>query len=195
MSRAVHEFRDPDRFVVGTVGEPGDRVFYVQATSGTRTISVRCEKQQAEILAERMGSLLDEVAAKADPSVPPPAAGVDDLDPLETPVDAEFRVGTMGLGWDAESGQVVVELLAADEEIADESMVLSDSEEGPDALRVYLSPGHARQFVLRGERVVAAGRTACPLCSEPLAGAGHLCVRLNGYRPRAVDEFRALLEG
>ena len=61
MSRAVHEFRDPARFVVGTVGQPGERVFFVQATEAGRTISVRCEKQQAQILSERMGDLLDEI--------------------------------------------------------------------------------------------------------------------------------------
>ena len=36
MSRAVHEFRDPTRFVVGTVGQPGERVFFVQATESGR---------------------------------------------------------------------------------------------------------------------------------------------------------------
>jgi len=198
MTRAVHEFRDPTRFVVGTVGQPGERVFFLQATSGTRTVSVRCEKQQALILAERMGSLLDEVAAKVDSTIPAPATRVDDLEPLETPVDAEFRVGTMGLGWDTETHHVVVELLAVDEEngpsVDEESLVLSDSEEGPDALRVFLSPPQARQFVLRTENVVAAGRRPCPLCSAPMGSAGHVCVRLNGYHRRFRDELSELLE-
>ena len=112
MSRAVHEFRDPARFVVGTVGQPGERVFFVQATESGRTITVRCEKQQAKILSDRLGDLLDEIAAKSDIPVPPAGGVVDDLDPLEMPVDPEFNVGTMSLGWDGEKGQVVVELLA-----------------------------------------------------------------------------------
>ena len=198
MTRAVHEFRDPARFVVGTVGRPGERVFFVQATSGNRTISVCCEKQQAQIVAERMGALLDEVAVKVDPTIPPPATRVVDLDPLETPVDAEFRVGTMGLGWDTESKHVVVELLAVDEQRGpipgEEELVLSDAEEGPDALRVFLAPEQARQFVTRTESVVAAGRTPCPLCSEPMGGTTHVCVRLNGYTPRSGEELRALLQ-
>ena len=99
MSRAVHEFRDPARFVVGTVGQPGERVFFVQATEAGRTISVRCEKQQAQILSERMGDLLDEIAAKSDIPVPPAGGVVDDLDPLEMPVDAEFQVGTMAVSY------------------------------------------------------------------------------------------------
>ena len=194
MSRAVHEFRDPARFVVGTVGQPGERVFFVQATEAGRTISVRCEKQQAQILSERMGDLLDEIAAKSDIPVPPAGGDVDDLDPLEMPVDAEFQVGTMGLGWDGERNQIVVELLAMDPSATDESVVLSDAEDAPDALRVFLTPRRARQFVLRSERVVSAGRAPCPLCGEPIDTTGHLCVRLNGYQPRSGEALTDLID-
>ncbi|KZO59867.1 DUF3090 domain-containing protein [Dietzia cinnamea] len=194
MSRAVHEFRDPARFVVGTVGQPGERVFFVQATEAGRTISVRCEKQQAQILSERMGDLLDEIAAKSDIPVPPAGGDVDDLDPLEMPVDAEFQVGTMGLGWDGERNQIVVELLAMDPSATDESVVLSDAEDAPDALRVFLTPRRARQFVLRSERVVSAGRAPCPLCGEPIDTTGHLCVRLNGYLPRSGEALTDLID-
>ena len=194
MSRAVHEFRDPARFVVGTVGQPGERVFFVQATEAGRTISVRCEKQQAQILSERMGDLLDEIAARSDIPVPPAGGVVDDLDPLEMPVDAEFQVGTMGLGWDGERNQIVVELLAMDPSATDESVVLSDAEDAPDALRVFLTPQRARQFVLRSERVVSAGRAPCPLCGEPIDTTGHLCVRLNGYLPRSGEALTDLID-
>ena len=194
MSRAVHEFRDPARFVVGTVGQPGERVFFVQATEAGRTISVRCEKQQAQILSERMGDRLDEIAATSDIPVPPAGGDVDDLDPLEMPVDAEFQVGTMGLGWDGERNQIVVELLAMDPSATDESVVLSDAEDAPDALRVFLTPRRARQFVLRSERVVSAGRAPCPLCGEPIDTTGHLCVRLNGYLPRSGEALTDLID-
>ncbi|EFV92094.1 hypothetical protein ES5_07579 [Dietzia cinnamea P4] len=190
----MHEFRDPARFVVGTVGQPGERVFFVQATEAGRTISVRCEKQQAQILSERMGDLLDEIAAKSDIPVPPAGGVVDDLDPLEMPVDAEFQVGTMGLGWDGERNQIVVELLAMDPSATDESVVLSDAEDAPDALRVFLTPQRARQFVLRSERVVSAGRAPCPLCGEPIDTTGHLCVRLNGYLPRSGEALTDLID-
>ena len=107
-----------------------------------------------------------------------------DLDPLAVPLEEEFRVGTMGLGWDADSKSIVVELLAVTEEEVDESVVLDDTEEGPDALRVFLSPGQAKAFADRAERVVSAGRPPCPLCAEPLDPNGHVCVRLNGYHQR-----------
>ncbi|MGF7120757.1 DUF3090 domain-containing protein [Rhodococcus sp. TAF43] len=182
MPRAIHVFRTPDRFVAGTVGEPGDRSFYLQAVHDARVVSVLLEKQQVQVLADRMGLLLEEVHRRFGTAVPPEAGELGDLSPLLTPLDVEFRVGTMGLGWDAEAESVVVELLAVSETEFDESVVLDDAEEGPDAVRVFLTPIQAREFALRSERVVAAGRAPCPLCGEPLTADGHVCIRTNGYR-------------
>ena len=181
MTRAIHVFRTPDRFVAGTVGEPGNRTFYLQAAHDNRVVSVMVEKQQVAVLAERIGALLAEVNRRFGMPLPP-EADVEDLSPLITPVDAEFRVGTMGLGWDAEAHSVVVELLAVSDTEFDASVILDDAEEGPDAVRVFLSPESAQQFAARSNRIISAGRPPCPLCDEPLDPEGHLCVRTNGYR-------------
>jgi uncharacterized repeat protein (TIGR03847 family) len=183
MSRVIHVFRQPDRFVSGTVGQPGDRTFYLQASAEARLVSVTLEKQQLSVLSERLGSLLDEVATRFDKEVPAEAPpDLIDEEPLEVPLEAEFRVGTMGLGWDAESDSVVIELLAVTEEEVDETVVLDDTEEGPDAVRVFITPAYARAFAERAERVISAGRKPCPLCGEPLDPDGHICPRQNGYR-------------
>lgn len=187
MARVIHVFRQPDRFIAGTVGEPGDRTFYLQASEDVRTISVTIEKQQVAVLAERLGSLLDEVATRFGAEIPAETPDeLVDAEPLTVPVEEEFRVGTMGLGWDAESSAVVIELLAVTEGEVDETVVLDDTEEGPDAVRVFLSPVAARAFAERADRVVNAGRKPCPLCGEPLDPEGHICPRQNGYR-RDVD--------
>jgi uncharacterized repeat protein (TIGR03847 family) len=187
MPRVIHVFRQPDRFVAGTVGEPGDRAFYLQAVEDSRTVSVLLEKQQVTVLAERITALLAEIARRFGADV------VDDVDedlvdtePLAVPLEEEFRVGTMGLGWDADSRSIVIELLAFTEEEVDESVVLDDTEEGPDAVRVFLSPVQARAFTARAERVLSAGRPPCPLCAEPLDPKGHICPRQNGYHRRVV---------
>ncbi|MGH3978353.1 MAG: DUF3090 domain-containing protein [Pseudonocardiaceae bacterium] len=183
MSRVIHVFRTPDRFVAGTVGEPGERTFYLQAIDQAKVVSVMLDKEQVSVLAERLSALLDEVARRFGAEVPAETGESEpDTDPLQTPVEQEFRVGTMGLGWDAESKAVVVELLAVTEDEVDESVVLDDTEEGPDAVRVFLSPEQARAFTDRAERVVSAGRKPCPLCAEPLEAEGHICPRQNGYR-------------
>jgi uncharacterized repeat protein (TIGR03847 family) len=186
MARVIHVFRRPDRFVAGTVGEPGDRAFYLQAIESSRTISVLLEKQQVSVLAERITALLGEVSKRFGEENLPEADETpgSDNDPLNVPLEEEFRVGTMGLGWDADSSSIVVELLAVSEEEIDESVVLDDTEEGPDALRVFLSPNAAKAFADRAEKVVGAGRAPCPLCAEPLDPEGHVCVRLNGYHDR-----------
>ncbi len=182
MPRQVFLFDRPSRFVAGTVGQPGERTFYLQASDASgRVVSVALEKTQVQVLADRMSDLLDEVAARSG-TVIPLDAELDDLEPLTAPVDEEFRVAAMGLAWDGESQVVVVEAVAAGDEPVDEDVILSDSEEGPDALRVTISPGAARAFVARARRVVAAGRPACPLCSLPLDPTGHVCPRQNGYR-------------
>lgn len=193
MARVIHVFRTPERFIAGTVGEPGERAFYLQAVEEARVVSVLLEKQQVQVLAERIGALLEEVHRRFGADLPGETADVGDLQPLTTPVEEEFRVGTMGLGWDSEAGAVVVELLAATDAEVDESVVLDDTEEGPDAVRVFLSPTQAREFAARSDRVLSAGRLPCPLCEEPLDPAGHVCIRTNGYRrgvgisPSAVE--------
>lgn len=181
MARAIHVFRTPDRFVAGTVGQPGNRTFYLQASHDNRVISVLLEKEQVAVLAERIGALLTEVNRRFGTPLPA-QSDIEDLSPLLTPVDAEFRVGTMGLGWDAEAQSVVVELLAVSETEFDASVILDDAEDGPDAVRVFLSPQSAQQFAARSYRVISAGRPPCPLCEQPLDPNGHLCVRTNGYR-------------
>jgi uncharacterized repeat protein (TIGR03847 family) len=183
MARVIHVFRQPDRFVAGTVGQPGDRTFYLQASEQARLVSVALEKQQVAVLAERISSLLEEVQRRFGTEFPDDVPeDLRDAEPLTVPLEEEFKVGTMGLGWDAEAGAVVVELLAITEDEVDEAVVLDDTEEGPDAVRVFLSPVEARAFAERADRVVNAGRKPCPLCSEPLDPDGHVCPRQNGYR-------------
>ncbi len=182
MPRQVHLFERPSRFVAGTVGQPGERTFYLQASDESgRTVSVALEKTQVQVLADRMSELLDEIAERPG-TVIPPDARLDDLEPLTAPVDEEFRVAAMGLAWDAAAQAVVVEAVAAGDEPIEEDAILSDSDEGPDALRVTITPVVARAFIARARRVIAAGRPSCPLCSMPLDPTGHVCPRQNGYR-------------
>ena len=90
MARRLHIFDRPQRFVAGTVGEPGERVFYLQATDGAHTVSVALEKEQVRILAERVEDVIDEVTRRGD--VPAIEVSPGDLDPLEIPLLEEFRV-------------------------------------------------------------------------------------------------------
>lgn len=186
MPRLVFEYDPPERFVAGTVGEPGQRTFFLQASAGGRVTSVVLEKQQVSVLAERVEALLDEVVRRSAGEAPVPAvapADAVDTAPLEAPIDEEFRVGTMALAWDADDEVMVIEAQAVTEDADDETPLIDDDAvEGPPLLRVRISGAAARAFVARAQAVVAAGRPPCPFCGGPLDIAGHVCPRANGYR-------------
>ncbi|MBY8884435.1 DUF3090 domain-containing protein [Streptomyces sp. PTM05] len=195
MPRQVFFYEQPDRFVAGTVGQPGQRTFFLQATAAGRTTSVALEKSQVEALAERVDELLDEVVRRSGGSTSVPAVAPSELAdaaPLDTPVEEEFRVGTMALAWDTTAermileAQALVELdtdeMSSDDLEAAEEMLLQDEENGPPMLRVRLTGPQARSFAKRALEVVSAGRPPCPLCSLPLDPEGHVCPRQNGYR-------------
>src|SRR3954468_17125265 len=119
MAGQLFEFDPPDRFVAGTVGQPGERTFYLQASGGGRLVSVALEKVQVAALAEKLDELLDEVRRRHGTDSPIPAAAsvdLEDVGPLDTPVEEEFRVGTLALAWDDDTGQVIVEAQSAEPE-------------------------------------------------------------------------------
>lgn len=189
MPRQIFEYDPPERFVAGTVGEPGGRTFFLQATGAGRTTSVALEKQQVSVLAERMEALLDEVVRRTAGEASVPAmtpAEVEDTAPLDAPIEEEFRVGTMALAWDTDDEVLVVEAQAITDGDGDgdddEPPLIDDAEEGPPLLRVRLGGAAARAFVKRAAAVVSAGRPPCPFCGGPLDAAGHVCPRANGYR-------------
>ncbi len=195
MPPIVHGFDQPERFVAGTVGEPGARTFFLQARSGERLISVALEKQQVAALAERIDELLDEVMAERRtrgviPAVAP--LGLADDEPLDLPIEEEFRAGTMTLSWDPRDERVVIEVFPVGEELVGLSEIDPDeleeqadgAQEPSEMLVVRIDPAHARAFVQRCNRIVDAGRPSCPFCGHPIDPDGHLCVRANGFRRR-----------
>ena len=185
----VHSFDPPERFVAGTVGAPGERTFFLQARDGARMVSVALEKQQVVALAERLDQLLDELMKAETREVVPAVAprSMDDAEPLEQPIEEEFRAGTMTLSWDPEDERVVIEVFPFTEAaVVAPDQVDEDFEEPEpeELLLVRLSAAAARSFVKRAEQVVDSGRPSCPFCGEPIDPDGHLCVRANGFRRR-----------
>ncbi len=180
----VFSYDPPDRFVAGTVGQPGERTFYLQASSGRRITSVALEKVQVSRLAERLDELLDEELKPggADEAgfAEAPAGPADD-EPLDLPLLEEFRVGVIALAWDRDDQRVVIE---AQEETDSPVEPLAEDvpEDGPGVLRVRITAAAARAFTRRALQLVSQGRPPCPLCGLPLDAAGHICPRQNGHR-------------
>ncbi|MGO3362963.1 MAG: DUF3090 family protein [Corynebacterium sp.] len=193
MPTITHGFDWPDRFVVGTVGMPGDRTFYLQARDRGVTVSVSLEKQQSAALAEGIEELLTTLRNEDGnphniPDVTPDL--LVDNDPLDLPLDEEFQVGVLTLGWDPTTSQIVVEAAPPPELEPEELEELQDAidsdsetfelEVEPDEVFVVRMPvGAARAFVDRTKAIVGAGRPTCPRCGRPIdpedGPAGHVC--------------------
>lgn len=161
------EFDHPGRFTVGTVGEPGRRVFYIQAFADGAEVAVKCEKQQAQALAEHLVNLLADLPGDESADVPAAEA--------LPPTDLAWTVGSISIGVDRGEARLVVlleELLLGED---DDTPIDGD----PSRLRVHLSREQVRAFASQVEALVATGRPICRLCEQPIDPDGHACPRLN----------------
>ena len=156
------DITDVDHLTAGTVGEPGRRVFFLQAASGGHVVSLRLEKTQVAALSAYLTAMLADL--------PPPDDLPADMALIE-PVVAEWVVGSLGVSYDEDADRVVL--------VAEELV-----EEGADAAsaRIVATREQIAALSARGAEIVAAGRPPCSLCGQPLDPEGHVCVRLNGQR-------------
>lgn len=173
MSSQRWSFDQPDRFIVGTIGAPGEREFYFQVRQKNILVSLATEKSQAMALAERITTIIREIKKSAPLSAVNPAP-IDDQ-PLELPLDSEFIVGAIGIAFDPSLLEIEISFRGENE---DEN---EDDDSGP-AVEVHLDLSMALAFAQRTMALVAAGRPLCPFCTSPIDPKGHLCPRANGYR-------------
>lgn len=169
----LYEFGDVESIAVGAIGLPGRRTFYVQVRAEGQRITVKCEKQQVQALAQYLDNLLDDLPA---PSDRPLAQSLELVLPVEP---ASFTVGPIGLAFDQETDRFVVVL---------EEFVVPDPDTGeldPDdvsagsKLRFHITRGQAQAFAEHGDSVVAAGRPPCGWCGLPMDPDGHACPKMN----------------
>lgn len=151
------EFGAPDKVMVGTRGEVGNRLFLLQVREGRRLAIVKCEKQQLAALATWIAAVIESLGR--------PEHLPDDLS-LEPEYEPDFDAGDITVGLDAERHVLEVQITATDEE---------------DSLSVTLTREWAAALAIAITSLVEAGRPPCPLCGYPLDPAGHDCPRTNGH--------------
>ena len=168
----AHEFDWPDRVVIGTLGRPGARTFYLQVRTGPRLVSLALEKQQSALMAEMIDEILDDLMAlEGNPHSVPASTPVElvDNDPLD-PVQEWFRVGAIGLGWDPTTAQVLIDAHPLTDDDAHPAL-----EADAEAVRVRMPVGAARAFARRPRPPGCAGRPICSDCGQPIDPDGHDC--------------------
>ena len=163
-----YELLDVDKLTVGTVGEPGQRVFLLQARHADQVVTLKLEKAQVAALAAHFGQLLEDL--------PEPDRLPEDLE-LETPAEPEWVVGSLGSSWDDDLDRLLL--------LVEEAVPEGAEAEAAEA-RIGLTRAQMAALAMRGAELVTAGRPPCPLCSYPLDPRGHQCPRTNGHRPPAL---------
>jgi uncharacterized repeat protein (TIGR03847 family) len=183
------ELDNPDHFTAGALGQPGQRVFYMQARQQGRVLTLKCEKEQVRALGEYLATLLARLPAAAGTEATPEATLLEPLDPV-------WAVSAIAAGYDADSNRVVVEARERieDEEEEDEAtegeavereaVVEAEAEAEGARARFLITRAQAAAFVERARELIEAGRPECVLCSLPIDPTGHTCPRSNGHIQR-----------
>ncbi len=167
MTRHI-ELNPVSHITVGTVGEPGQRVFYLQGSKGTDLVSVIIEKQQASMLASSLETLLEELSGKYSTEEEREPVWTDMR--LREPVEPLFRVGNMGLGFNEDVERIVIV-----------TYELVEEEEEPNAVSFWVSRIQAMSLIKHAKDVVQAGRPICGNCGQPIDQDGHFCPNRNGH--------------
>jgi uncharacterized repeat protein (TIGR03847 family) len=173
MPYQVFDLNPVERITTDAIGEPGSRVFYLQARKGRQLVTVICEKEHVAALAMAIDQILLSLADGDEEAVVEPDPTLESQMDLEYPLEPVFRTGRVNLGYDQNSELLVV--------IAYELMA-EDDETPPSVARFWATPAQMRAFSIRGQEVVAAGRPTCAMCGEPIDPEGHFCPRKNGHR-------------
>jgi uncharacterized repeat protein (TIGR03847 family) len=173
-----YDFENADAFATGAIGQPGDRTFYVQIRADGRTVSVKCEKQQVAALAEYLRTMLADM--------PDTTKDIDNMSAtLQSPVEQDFVLGSVGLGVDRPNMRMVVqleEMVVVEEDDEDVFDLLDETDDDSDpstVVRVLLTPSQARAFCDTADLFINAGRETCKWCGSPKNPAGHACPRFN----------------
>ncbi|MFP5225163.1 MAG: DUF3090 family protein [Actinomycetota bacterium] len=176
------------RFTAGAVGEPGARVFLIQARSDDQYLTLLCEKEQVAILARELGRVL---AMLPETETPAPEPEPIDLELIE-PLEPDWRVGSMSIEYDPERDLLIVMLREFvpgdpdDDEPEGAELEIQDDEA---SARIVVTRAQVRAMVEHALEVVGKGRPRCEICSMPMEpDEDHHCPGMNGHRPRQPDD-------
>jgi uncharacterized repeat protein (TIGR03847 family) len=173
MPGTVIELNPVTHITTGYIGQPGKRVFYLQAQSGSEIVTLIVEKQQVEALAQGVEQFLLELKEQmpdlpdASPDYVPQAMA------LKVPLDPVFRVGQLGLGYDRDRDLLVL--------VAQEIVVEGGDPEAAAVARFFATRSQMRALGRHGLSIVKQGRPVCGNCGQPIDPEGHFCPRSNGH--------------
>jgi uncharacterized repeat protein (TIGR03847 family) len=173
MPYQVYDLNPVDRITTDAIGEPGHRVFYIQARQGRRLVTLICEKEHVATLALAIDQVLLSLSGGDADDIPEPDPILERGMDLEVPLDPVFRAGRVNLGYDEVSRMLVIVAYEFGEDEEDDPVSVA---------RFWATPEQLRAWSIHAQEVVAAGRPICAMCGQPIDPEGHFCPRRNGHR-------------
>lgn len=168
----LYDLNPVTHITVGAIGVPGKRTFYLQGQQGATIVTLVTEKEQVAALIQGIDELLDRLGTGSK------TAQVNALEmELSQPIEPLFRIGQLGLGYDAEQKLIV---LVAYELPEDENV------EVVNGVRLWATADQMRTVARYAAGVVAGGRPICVLCGRPIDPEGHFCPKRNGHGEKAT---------
>lgn len=168
----LYDLNPVTHITIGAIGQPGKRTFYLQGRQGMTIVTLVSEKEQIGALSRGVDELLERLGKENKPLL------VNALEmELSQPIEPLFRIGQLGLGYDADKDLLV---LVAYELPADENA------ETVNVVRFWVAANQMRALARYAASVVAAGRPICVLCGRPIDPEGHFCPKRNGHGEQAT---------
>lgn len=168
------ELKPVKRITTDAIGEPGKRVFYLQARSEDQLVTLIVEKQQVQSIAIGVEQFLQDLQIRHPEISQASHEYVESEMALEQPIDPIFRVGQLGLGYDEETDLLI---LVAHELESSEQDVESGS-----VARFWCTRSQIRVMCHWGLEIASRGRPICGNCGQPIDPDGHFCPKSNGHK-------------
>jgi uncharacterized repeat protein (TIGR03847 family) len=174
MSPLEFELKPVLKITTNAIGEPGHRVFYLQAKGEDQLVTLIVEKQQVQSLAIGVEQFLHDLQARHPDISQASHDYIESEMDLEQPIDPSFRVGQLGLGYDEETDLLI---LVAREIETDEG-----GEENGSVARFWCTRSQLRAMCNWGLEIASRGRPICGNCGQPIDPGGHFCPKSNGNK-------------
>jgi uncharacterized repeat protein (TIGR03847 family) len=167
------DLKPVSHILADAIGPPGKRVFYLQGWQDDKTVTLIVEKFQIQSLAIGLEQFLLEIQEKYPELSEATVDYEEDQMHINPPVDPLFRVGELGLGYDADTDLIIL--------VAREVIEEGEEKESAGVVRFWCTRSQLRAMSRWGIEMASRGRPLCPQCGEPMEPEGHFCAKKNGH--------------
>jgi len=169
------DMKSVEHITVDAIGEPGDRIFYLQAKNSEQVITLLVEKFQIQTLALAIENLMSELREKLPDILDASPDFFEDEMTLEPPFDPLFRVGELSLGYDPQQDLMV--LIAKEIPLEEEK-----GEEDLNEIRFWCTRSQLWALGRWGIELASRGRPVWPSTGEPILQPGEFSPKNNGHK-------------